>query len=54
MNRTKYRIWLISIVLAAVAFGVFYFIRCGSSDKPAPQGTLVWQTEDGKKGSCPS
>ena len=30
MNRTKYRAWLISIVLAAVAFGIFYYVYTGN------------------------
>ena len=26
MDRTKYRVWLISIVLAATIFGIFYYV----------------------------
>ena len=45
MNRTKYRAWLISIVLAAVAFGIFYYVYRGNQEKTFKDGTFVWQTE---------
>lgn len=47
MNNTKYRAWLISIVLAAVAFGIFYYAYTKSQEKTITDGTLVWQTEEG-------
>ncbi len=45
MNRAKYRAWLISIVLAAVAFGIFYYVYTGNQEKTFKDGTLVWETE---------
>lgn len=46
MNRTKYRAWLISIVLAAVVFGIFYYVYMGKQEKTFQDGTLVWQMEE--------
>lgn len=44
MNRTRYRAWLISIVLAAVVFGIFYYVYAGRQEKTITDGTLVYQT----------
>ena len=46
MNRTKYRAWLISIVLAAVVFGIFYYMYMGNEEKTFKDGTLVWQMDE--------
>lgn len=46
MNRAKYRAWLISLLLVAVAFGIIYYVYAGSQEKTFKDGTLVWQTED--------
>ena len=45
MNRTKYSAWLISIVLAAVAFGIFYYVYTGNQEKTFKDGTFVWHIE---------
>ena len=45
MDRMKYRVWLISIVLAAVAFGIFYYVYIGNQEKTVTDGTLVYRTE---------
>ena len=45
MNRMKYRVWLISIVLAAVVFGIFYYVYIGNQEKTVTDGTLVYRTE---------
>lgn len=46
MNRAKYRAWLISILLVAVAFGIIYYVYTGNQEKTFKDGTLVWQTEE--------
>ena len=45
MDRTKYRVWLISIVLAATIFGIFYYVYTGNQEKTITDGTLVYQKE---------
>lgn len=45
MDRMKYRAWLISIVLAAVIFGIFYYAYTGGQEKTTMDGTLVYQRE---------
>lgn len=45
MNRTKYRVWLIFIVLGATIFGIFYYVYAGNQEKTITDGTLVYQQE---------
>ena len=45
MNRTKYRIWLLSIVLAATVFGIFYYVYMRNQEKTITDGTLVYEQE---------
>lgn len=45
MNRTKYRIWLLSIVLAAAVFGIFYYVYMRNQEKTITDGTLVYEQE---------
>ncbi len=45
MDRTKYRVWLLSIVLAAAVFGIFYYVYTGNQEKTITDGTLVYQKE---------
>lgn len=42
MNRTKYRVWLISIVLAAVIFGIVWYISGKEEENTITDGTLVY------------
>lgn len=43
MNHSKYRVWLISAVLAAaVLFGVIWYISGREEEKTITEGTLVW------------
>lgn len=46
MNRTKYRVCLISVVLAAVIFGIFYYMYMGSREQTYTDGTFVWRHEE--------
>ena len=50
MNRTKYRVWLISVVLVAAVFGIFYYVYMGKQEKTITDGTLVyhqkWEAEE--------
>ena len=43
MNRRKYRVWLISIALAAVIFGVVLYVGSQKEEKPVTVGTLVYR-----------
>ena len=52
MNRTKYRAWLISIVLAATIFGIFYYVYTGNQEKTITDGTLVYQEDWTPKGEA--
>ncbi len=45
MARTKYRVWLISVVLAAAIFGIFYYVYTGNQEKTITDGTLVYRQE---------
>lgn len=49
MNHTKYRVWLISIALAAVIFGVILYISGRGEEKTVTDGTLVWQEVSGQE-----
>ena len=52
MNRMKYRIWLISLTLAAIAFGIFYYAWMEEKEKTVTDGTFVYRIEmDGKEES---
>lgn len=42
MNHTKYRVWLISITLAAVIFGVIWYVSGREEEKTITDGTLVY------------
>ena len=53
MDRTKYRVWLISIVLAATIFGIFYYVYTGNQEKTITDGTLVYQEDWTPKGKPP-
>ena len=45
MNRTKYRIWLIFLVLAAIVFGIFYYSYWEKQENTITDGTLVYRLE---------
>lgn len=45
MERTKYRVWLISVVLAAAVFGIFYYVYTANQEKTITDGTLVYKRE---------
>lgn len=45
MNRTKYRVWLISVVIAAVVFGVIYYVYMEKQEKTITDGTFVYRIE---------
>ena len=45
MDRMKYRIWLISIVLVAVVFGIFYYAYVRNQEKTVTDGTLVYRMD---------
>ena len=44
MNQTKNRVWLISIVLAVVIFGIVWYVSGGREDNTITDGTLVYRT----------
>ena len=50
MNREKYRVWLISIVLAAILFGIGYYFFMGREERVITDGTLVYQTQPCDRG----
>ena len=43
MNRMKYRVCLIALALAAVLFGVLYYVYGEKEEGPYTGGTLVWR-----------
>lgn len=43
MNRVKYRIWLISIALAAILFGIGYYFFMGREEHTITDATLVYR-----------
>ena len=47
MNHTKYRIWLISIVLAAAVFGMIWYFSGKEEEKTITDGTLVYYEDRG-------
>lgn len=49
MDRVKYRVWLISIVLVAVVFGIFYYVYTGGREKTVIDGTLVYKEEQAQE-----
>lgn len=49
MNRTKYRVWLISLALAAVLLGVVWYAAGREEEKKITDGTLVWQEMSGQE-----
>lgn len=53
MNRTKYRVWLIMIVLAASIFGIFYYVYTENQEKTITDGTLVYEQDwEQKEEAC--
>ena len=50
MNREKYRVWLISLVLAAILFGIGYYFFMGREERVITDGTLVYQTQPCDRG----
>lgn len=46
MKHIKYRVCLIVLVLAAVAFGVLFYVCGNEEDNPYAGGTLVELTEE--------
>lgn len=52
MERTKYRVWLISIALGAAIFGIFYYVYTGNQEKTITDGTLVYEQEWNPKGDA--
>lgn len=49
MNHTKYRVWLISIVLAAVIFGIVWYVAGKEEENTITDGTLVYHELPGKE-----
>ena len=49
MNRTKYRVWLISLALAAVLLGIAWYAAGWEEEKTITDGTLVWQEMSGQE-----
>lgn len=49
MNRTKYRVWLISLALAAVLLGAVWYAAGREEEKTITDGTLVWQEMSGQE-----
>ena len=43
MNREKYRVWLISLVLAAILFGIGYYFFMGREEHTITDATLVYR-----------
>lgn len=50
MNREKYRVWLISLVLAAILFGIGYYFFMGREERVITDGTLVYQMQPCDRG----
>jgi len=50
MNRTRYRAFLVSVLIAAIAFGVFYYVYLEKQERTITDGTLVYhiEREDGE------
>ena len=42
MNHTKYRVWLISIVLAVAVLGMIWYLSGKEEEKTITDGTLVY------------
>ena len=53
MNRMKYRVWLIVLVLAAAVFGVLYYVFGEREQASYEGGTFVWNDLDSEPGSYP-
>ena len=49
MNHTKYRVWLISIVLAAVVFGIVWYVAGKEEENTITDGTLVYHELPGRE-----
>lgn len=49
MKRIKYRVWLISLALAAAILGVVWYAAGREEKKTITDGTLVWQEMSGRE-----
>lgn len=49
MKRIKYRVWLISLALAAALLGVVWYAAGREEEKTITDGTLVWQEMSGQE-----
>lgn len=49
MKRIKYRVWLISLALAAVLLGIVWYAAGREEEKTITDGTLVWQEMSGQE-----
>lgn len=49
MKRIKYRVWLISLALAAVLLGAVWYAAGREEEKTITDGTLVWQEMSGQE-----
>ena len=49
MKRIKYRVWLISLALAAAILGVVWYAAGREEEKTITDGTLVWQEMSGQE-----
>lgn len=49
MKRIKYRVWLISLALAAVLLGIVWYAAGWEEEKTITDGTLVWQEMSGQE-----
>lgn len=46
MNRTKYRICLIFLILAAIVFGIAYYVYLEKEENTITDGTFVYRLEE--------
>lgn len=49
MNRMRYRTLLLSVLLAALCFGVFYYYWLGTREEKVMDGTLVQHVSEEEK-----
>lgn len=50
MHHTKYRVWLLSIALAALIFGAICYALGQAEEETVPDGTLVYQVLPAEEG----
>lgn len=52
MDRKKMRICLLSLTLAVIVFGIFYYVYVVQQDSVITEGTLVRRITEGCRNLC--